>query len=290
MKKLILIIVILALIPIGIALFAGVALEKGVEGGGTWAFGTGVHLDGASLSLLKGEVGFSQLRVENPAGFKAKDAIAVGNLDVKTQVGSLMSDVIEVDSIDIIAPEITVEVATSGTNLGALLNHLEERRKGSAEEPAAEPDAEQPGKQLHVGIVSIRQAKVHLRQSLLLSLEQTVTLPDIVLTDIGGTEKEPVTLPELLQQILGAIMAALSKTGALPDDLQQLLGSETALAALADVRKEIDALSDQFQQELDKVLDEGLGDRADELKEKAKEGLGGLFGGKGKQEEQKDQD
>jgi len=298
MKKLLLLLVLLVVgAVVGVGMFAGTAIQKGVETGGTWAFGTDTRLESASLSVLGGEVGFDELQVDNPDSFTKGQAIRVGELSVKTDVGSLMSDIIEVEYIDIQSPEITLELSTGGTNLGALLDHLDKQAKslssGTPSEPADEPEEDEaddgkPGKKLHVGRVTINGAKVHLKQSMLLSGGSTVELPLLELTDIGGADDGgdgSVTLPELLEQILGAIMSAVAKTGALPADLQGLLDQEIAKEALANVQKTIDGMGDELgkaAEGLKEGLEESVGDAAEKGKEALdglKEGLGGLLGG-----------
>ncbi len=269
MKKLLfLLLLIVILVPIGIGMFAGKALEKGIETGGTWAFGTDTTLEGASLSILDGSVGLDELRVRNPGGFDATDAIRVGGFSLETQIGSLLSDVIEVDAIEIDGPEITVEMTTSGTNLGALLDHLDQRAKslGSGQPaPDEKEGAEAPSKKLHVGRVTITNAKLHLRQSVLLSIARTVDLPKLELLDLGGGQA--LTLPELLEKILGAIMDAAAKSGGLPAELANVFQKETALAALEDVKKGLEKMGEDAKKKVEGELDD------------LKEGLGGLLGG-----------
>lgn len=286
MKKLLfLLLLIVILVPIGVGMFAGKALEKGIETGGTWAFGTDTKLEGASLSVLNGSVGLDDLRIQNPSGFEATDAIRVGEFNLKTQIKSLMSDVIEVDAIEIDGPEITVEMTTSGTNLGALLDHLDKRAKslGSGQPAADEKEgSEAPSKKLHVGRVAITNAKLHVRQSMLLSTAQTVDVPKIELNDIGGEGGQALTLPELLEKILGAIMDAAVKGGGLPPELANLFQKETALAALADVKKNLEKMGDQLKGQVEEALQKGVGDAKKQVEgevDKLKEGLGGLLGG-----------
>ncbi len=291
MKKLLILLLLLIVAGVvGAGMFAGTAIRKGVETGGTWAFGSETALGDARLSITGGSVGLDELTVANPPGFSEGNAIRVGDLGVKTDVGSLMSDVIEVEFIDIESPELTLELSTGGTNLGALLDHLDERAKSLSSgeskpepEPAAEDDGK-PGKKLKVGRVTIDGAKVHLKQSVLLSAGTTVELPKLELKDIGGGG-ETVTLPQLFEQILGAIMAATAKTGALPTDLQGLLDREIAKEALANVRQTVDQMSGELKKAAEGLTEgiekgvEGIADEGKKAVDDLKEGLGGLLGG-----------
>lgn len=286
-KLLILLILVIVGAVVGVGMFAGTAIQKGVETGGTWAFGAETKLGGASLNVLGGSVGLDELNVKNPAGFSDGNAIRVGELGVKTEVRSLTTDVIEVAYIDIQSPELTIELSTKGTNLGALLDHLDEKAKslssGEASPEPAPADDGKPGKKLRVGRVTIDGAKVHLKQSVLLSGGSTIELPKLELTNIGGGDGgEPVTLPALFEQILGAIMTAVAKTGALPADLQGLLNQEIAIEALADVKKTVEKMEGELKKAaegLSEELGKGVEDVAEQGKKALKEGLGGLLGG-----------
>ncbi len=235
MKKLIiLIVVVIVLSPFVISWLAGGVLQKGVEKGGTWALGSQTELSSASLSLLRGQVTMEELNIRNPEGFKADSALEVGSIDVKTALGSLMSDTIEIEYIDIAEPLITLEVNTGGSNFGALMDHLKSRTGGGEEEAKpAEKEEGASSKKLRIGRVTITSPKVRLAQSLLLKTEQTISLPTLELTDIGGSGEEKgasrdVTLPQLLEEILGTILAAVSRSGLAPPDLQGILDGEVA--------------------------------------------------------------
>ncbi len=284
MKKLLMIVVLLAVVLAAVVAFGGGALLKtGVEKGGTWALGTKTTLNSASLGL--GTVSMKELRIRSPEPFKEADAFQVDEIAVKAQLGSLMTDTIEIDSIDIVEPEIGLEFSMSGTNIGALMKNLEARRTGKEpEKPDA--DGEQPGKALHVGRVTITKPKVKLAQSALLSASQTIELPTIELTDLGGSGgkadgKTKMGLPELIEQIFGAILAALGQSGKLPGDLGAILNGDLANDFLKNVKGDVGKLQDQLKKD--------VGAKAEELKDKAKEaadeakkkleGLGGLLGG-----------
>ncbi|MBI4878709.1 MAG: hypothetical protein HY812_03490 [Planctomycetes bacterium] len=281
MKKLIIVVVIvILLLPFAVSWLAGGILQKGVVKGGTWALGSQTELSSASLSLLRGQVQMEKLAIRNPEGFKADSALEVGKIDVKTAVSSLLSDTIEIEYIDIAEPLITLEVSTGGSNFGALMDHLKSRTGGG--EAEAKPAADEEGassKKLRIGRVTITSPKVRLAQSLLLKTEQTISLPTIELTDIGGSGEEAsasrdVTLPQLLEEILGTILAAVTKSGLAPPDLQGILDGEVARNAakfLKNVGGRIGAVGEEV-----KGAVEGVKDR-----------LGGLLGGdeEGKKDE-----
>src|SRR6188768_4074490 len=82
-------------------------VKKGVETVGPRLTKVDVRLDAAKLSPLNGNGELSGLFVGNPEGYKTPSAIQVGNVKVALKLSSALSDTIEVDEINIQAPEIT---------------------------------------------------------------------------------------------------------------------------------------------------------------------------------------
>lgn len=270
MKKLLFLVVLVAIgVPLAIGFFGGRLLGKGVETGGTYAFGTETRVGGASLNLIGGSVGLADLRVKNPAGFTAEHAFEVADIAVDTDVGSLLSDTIRIEEIRIDQPVITLEMNASGTNLGALMDHLE---KIAGKEPKPdEPAPEGAGKKMHVGRLTIDRAKVKLVQSVLLKAGADIELPELTLEEVGND----VSMAELLEKILGLIMTAVAEAE-IQGDLKDLLDGKIP----ADLKGELDGAVSKVKKELDK-LGEALGDGLGEgVGDAVKEGLGGLLGGK----------
>jgi uncharacterized protein involved in outer membrane biogenesis len=223
---------------------------------------------------MGGQVSMENLGVASPPGFQAKEAMSVGLIDVQAEVGSFLSDTIIIDHIDLESPAITLEISTGGSNLGALMDHLKSKTAGSGKPPEETPPDEEPGgpsKKLKVGRVTITSPMVTLAQSLLMTAERTIELPTLELTDIGGGgADDAVTLPQLIEQILGTIMAAVARSDALPADLKQILDSEV-----------IAKYAEQVQQQLETFKDaaDKAGEELDKAKERLGKGLGGLLGG-----------
>lgn len=276
MKKLLVLVVLLVVILLAGVWFAGDVLEQGVERGGTWALGTETSLSSASVSLMGGQVSMENLRVASPPGFQAKEAMSVGLIDVQAEVGSFLSDTIIIDHIDLESPAITLEISTGGSNLGALMDHLKSKTAGSGKPPEETPPDEEPAgpsKKLKVGRVTITSPRVTLAQSLLMTAERTIELPTLELTDIGGGgggADDAVTLPQLIEQILGTIMAAVARSDALPADLKQILDSEVIAKYAEQVQQQLETFKD--------AADKAKGE-LDKAKERLGEGLGGLLGG-----------
>lgn len=247
MKKLLLLALLLALAAYGLAAVGGSLLAKGIEVGGKFSTGAETKVGSALVKPWSGEFSVSGLSIGNPEGFKTETSLRADSIRVTAKLGTLLDDVIVIDRIVIEEPEVTLEMAAGGTNLGKLLKKLESMRgdKGSS-------------KSLEVGTVVIQRPKVRLAQSILLQAEQTIQLGDLTLKDIGGKgdQKRAVTLSELIALIFARISGAVGGDGGVPNELKNLLSGETP-KALAD--------------ELKQTLDDALKDVSDQL--------GDLFGG-----------
>ncbi|MEZ6189478.1 MAG: hypothetical protein R3F62_31320, partial [Planctomycetota bacterium] len=225
-------------VVIGVVVKSGDLLKAGVETGGTQAMKVQTLLGSAGLSILDGAVSLHELNVKNPEGFSDGYVFQVGDTSVDTNLGSLLSDTIEVEHIRIASPHVSLEVTTKGTNLGELLANLEQSRVEAEVPPSAEPaepaePAAEAGKgtQLIVRQILITDAKISLTQSIFGSSGLEFTLPKLELTDVG-TEQDPASMARLLQQVVAAIMTGILTSDQIPPELAALLRGELAIPSL----------------------------------------------------------
>src|SRR5258707_15050984 len=111
MKKLLfrvgLIVALLLMVGLVVAFFSlNSIVKKGVETLGPQMTKVEVRLGSADISPLSGSGRLKKLFVGNPEGYKTPSAIQIGSVKVAVKVGSVLSDTIVVDEINIQAPEI----------------------------------------------------------------------------------------------------------------------------------------------------------------------------------------
>lgn len=243
---------------IGVVAYSGSLIKLGVEQGGTQAMKTETTLGSAGLSIFAGQVSLANLNVRNPEGFKDEFVFSVGETSVKTNLGSLMSDTIEVEHIRIASPYVSLEVSRDGTNLGALLGNLETSRQeadqpapppAETEEKPTETKEQGPGVQLVVRELKITDAKVKLTQTVFGESGLELTLPELKLTDVG-TKQDPASMARLMQEVVAAIMAGIIASDDLPPEIAALLRGELMLPSL-------DALKAQLEAQLNAGLAKG---------------------------------
>lgn len=268
MKKLIVLLLLLVVgVPAAVIVFGGQLLETGVEKGGTVALGSETTLHSATLSLLSGDVKLNDFKIRNPQGFTADHVFAVDQIAVSANTKSFLGDTIEINNIDIKAPAITLEFNQGGTNLGALMKHLEGSGGGSG--GGGKPDGEAStggGKKLRVGRITIEAARLNLVAAMLSKEATSITLPTLEVKDLGND----LTMAQLLEKVLAVIMTAAADSG-LDAQLKGLLNGEVA----------------NLKAGVDKALKDAMGGATKQLDDAKKQaenalekGLGGLLGGK----------
>jgi uncharacterized protein involved in outer membrane biogenesis len=182
-------------------------VKKGVETLGPELTKVEVRLGAADISPFPGTGKLSKLFVGNPQGYKTPSAIEVGSVKVAVKIGSLLSDTIVVDEIDIQAPELTLESTITGnSNLGKILDNLSGPTHQKPETPAKKSE-----KKFVVKDVVINGAKVNIAVIGLGQLDPLV-LPPVHLQNIG-TENKAVTAEELVQQILEPLLQSAIQAG-----------------------------------------------------------------------------
>ena len=201
-KKAVISLVLLVLLVVGIAFFYLDSIVKsGIEVVGSEVLGTGVTVNSVSISPLNGSGSIRGLSVGNPAGFRSEHAIQLEELTVNLNVSSLFSDVIEIDSIRVVQPEITYETRITTDNIRALIANIS---AGSATgESAVEPAA--AGKGLIIRDLQLLDPQLNLVAAIVTA---PIPLPDIQMTDIGA-ENDSSSVAEVLQAVLSKVSTSI---------------------------------------------------------------------------------
>jgi hypothetical protein len=205
-------VVLLIAVVLVVFLSLNTIVKKSVETIGPQLTKVEIKLGRANISPLSGSGQLTKLFVGNPEGYKTPSAIQVGDIKVKVNIASVLSDTIKIESINIQSPEIAFEGGLRGSNIGKLLDNLNSGSGGGGEKPATE--AAKPSgksdKKFFVRDVVVEGGKIHLSATGLGGEELTVPLPPIHLQNIGS-EKQGVTAAELARQILRPMLAGVTK-------------------------------------------------------------------------------
>ena len=216
-------IVILAVIALAVVLvlFLDSLIRSGVEKGGSYALGVDVELEGAHLSILKGRLALSGLRISNPEGFKGDTLFEAGKIAVDVRPGALMEDEITIDSIILEGPSLMIEQSAGATNLSQLL-------EGIGSEGTQAPKPKEGEKTFLIETLRIDEAKVTFASFATANAPVTVPLPPIEMKDISSEDGTGLTLAQLAEQIFAKILrtSLTEGKGLIPGDMmKEITGS-----------------------------------------------------------------
>lgn len=207
MKKLlktgiILILVLIVAVAIFASFFLNRTIKAGIETFGPELTKTSVRLDSVKISPLTGKGEIRGLEIGNPKGFKTDRAIRLNRVMVNLAPASLFTSRIVIKEVLVTGPEITYEMALTGSNIARLKKNITAGASGSDKSP--EGSRGNGGPQVQINDLKITNGKIRLSAKLLQGKAVTTPLPDIHLKDIGKDEKG-ASLGEAAEKILAAV-------------------------------------------------------------------------------------
>ena len=195
-KKLLISLLLLIVLAVGaMFLYLDRIVTTGIEVVGSQVLGTEVTVASVAISPLNGSGSISGLEIRNPEGFDSDYIFQLEQVEVSLNAASLLSDVIEIESIIITQPEITYETRITTDNVRALLENI-----GGSGGETATADSE-AGKELFIRDFRLLGPQVNLVAAV---ASAPILLPDIELTDIG-TEDNAATVAQVLEVVLSAL-------------------------------------------------------------------------------------
>ena len=207
------IVVILIVAVVFLTFSLGNIVKKGIETVGPKVLGVNVTVDSVDVSITNGSAQITGLTVGNPDGFKSDNAFYLGDVNLKLDPMSIFSDTVEIEYINILAPEITYEVGVGKTNISTLQQNIgkgkvsKSQEEGDVKTSASEVQADsKASKKVVIKQVVISEAKV---KAAIAGVEEIVLLPAIQLNNIGS-QSEPATFVVATKKILSAVILKLS--------------------------------------------------------------------------------
>lgn len=203
-KILISIVLLLLLVGGGLFFYLDTIVKSSIEVVGSSVLGTAVTVDNVSISPLNGQGRVSGLRVENPEGFESQYAFELDSVMVDINVNSLLTDVVEIESIAIMQPIVTYETKISSDNIRTLLDGLSDGEAESGDTEAADDSASQ---------LIIRELRMVDPQLNFVSaiISAPIPLADIEIRDIGDDGDSASALSSIrlvLQKMVQSIPSA----------------------------------------------------------------------------------
>lgn len=220
MLKIIVALVLLAAILIGVVFFyLDSGIKQAVETYGPRYTKSSVRLARVDLSPWSGKGSLKGLVVANPAGFQADNAFSLGETAIVLDTDTLTADPVVIESLRIIAPEITYEQGKGGSNLQQLQKNLAVSTSAGAGKGSDEHNAEAgEGRKLIIRQLVVSGGRIHYSNPLVGRKTVDVALPEIILNGIGE-KSNGATGAEVAEQLIRAInknsLAAIKEAGAL---------------------------------------------------------------------------
>ena len=190
----------------------GAIITKAVTTAGPEIIQAKVNLDETVIDATSGKGSLHGLLIGNPEGFETESAFKMDKIEITIDPGSITSDTIVINEINIQAPEVTYELGGSGSNIAAIQENVDAFVKKYAGASESEEDGEEKEGETKMIIdhVYVKSGKVNISASFLGGKSMTVPLPDIHLKDIGKKDNG-ATPGEVVQSIIGALNKAILK-------------------------------------------------------------------------------
>ena len=198
-KKILVVVVLLLVVVIAVAYFYGNSLLKGgVERSATGSVGREVRVEGVSLGLLRGQLDFDKLRIQNADGYEFPLVLEFNRIEVDAVIRSLFTDTVRVDSVLVRGVDVYVEQQGLNNNLKDVLDGM------PAREDPEEPEQTE-GKNVHISEILIEDIVVHLKVIGGDADERSsqIQIDPIVLSDIGTDE--PINTGAVVARVTAAI-------------------------------------------------------------------------------------
>ncbi|HWD19290.1 MAG TPA: hypothetical protein VHB20_08415 [Verrucomicrobiae bacterium] len=246
-------VVLLLVVFVVLAFSLGAIVKKGVETIGPNATKVDVKLKSAEVWLFGGRAQLTGFILGNPAGCKTPTAVAVDDITVHVQPGSVFGSKLVVETISVKNPVIMLEGGPTDNNLTKIEKNLNDYVGSPATAPATDSTAApaSPAKserKLQVNDLVISGAKLEVNSYLSGGRTITLPIPDIHVTGLG-TGPDGITPVEVGQRALHAVLtAAASALAKNAGDLgkEALSGAKDALKS-GNVKKATDGLKGLFK-------------------------------------------
>jgi uncharacterized protein involved in outer membrane biogenesis len=176
-------------------------VAKAIEKHGSKVTQTEVSVSKVELSLKEGRGSIKGLRVKSPDGFDKGDAFSLGDITLDIDIQSMRGELIVIDEIRIIAPMVNVEINESGaSNIDEIRKNVEASVGSTGGDNGG---SEGKDKKIRIRKFVFEEGSIEVDASALGQEKRTVTLPEIELYDVGGTDG--AAPDEITRIILGAV-------------------------------------------------------------------------------------
>ena len=255
MKKMVLGAILVLLITIGGGVYYLLSnlddlVKSAIETYGSEATQTTVQVRSVKIGLQDGSGEIKGLTVGNPKGFIAPQVFSLGEIATQVDLKSLTEEMVVIDYVRVLAPEIFFELSAEGkTNLDALKQQL---TSGSSKSSASSPKQEGDAPKILIRKLLFADGNIHAKV-IPLNKDYELKLPRIELENLGGGGG--ATPAQITDQVLKVLtdraLAEIKKQGI--DQYKKQLEAE--------VNKRIDTEKKKIEKKVVDKVGQQVGDK-----------------------------
>ena len=200
-------------------------VAKAIEKHGSEVTQTSVTVSGVDISLREGRGSIKGLKVESPDGFEVRAAFSLGDITLDIDIQSLRDDPIIIDEIRILAPVVRVEATETGvTNIDELRKSVQASAGGTS---GGDGGSSGQKKRIRIMKFVFEKGSIEIDATALGIEKRTIELPEIRLSDIGGSDG--ATADDITRIVLDAVAkkaAAEAAKAGVKESIKTKLGDE----------------------------------------------------------------
>ncbi len=220
-------------------------IKQQIEEVGSKVTNQKVTLTKVNMNIVKGAGTLNGLVISNPPKYKAASVFSVQETTLDINLKSLPTELIVIDKIFINKPETVVEFTENGgSNIKEILDAINHNiSSGAAEKSQQASSSDKADPIMRVDKFVLAGVALTIDLTKLGNKIHQITLPDIVLTNVGGKKGMPASVlgAELAKQALSAIwqQAKRKQTKVLKDKMTEKIKDK--------VTEKIGGLLDKFK-------------------------------------------
>lgn len=220
-KKLVLLVVLLVVICIGAVVAAFFAIDsiakRGIESGGTYAFGVPTTLDSASVGILGGTFSMSGLKVANPPGYGSSPFMSLGSGGVAVTLASLREPVVRLPRLSLDDLNVSLEKKGGTANYSVILGNLKKLSSGGSPKQSGGGEKKFVIRELSLKNIKIAVNLLGAPGAVGNLAKVTIPIDEIRLENVGqtgtGVAGTGVTMEQLSSIIVQAVLKAAAEQG-----------------------------------------------------------------------------
>ena len=221
MKKFSIFVAVIAVISVLTYLFFPLEMivKKVVNKYGSEVTGTDVSLQGFSLDPLDGHVEVKEITVANPTNYKTKYAVKLGNISVKVNMDSVITDTIIIDEILVNKPIISYEMLSlTQNNIADIINNINKYSAPKADTTAEVNITEEKttdsssAKKVIIKKLTISNGEINGAMTVAPDVvSASIPLPTIELKNIGE-KSEGISVAKSIALVMNKLLSSVSTT------------------------------------------------------------------------------